>query len=602
MRKQLAAREKKIAGLDKQLVKNQKELGITRDKLSGSERERVAQQLQLQTAQGQLRHERQQLNAKVDELAMLRQQLQAQQIELDKKPEQVIVVEADPETERQLANVQRTLSQREQQINEFDRLLAQTRAQLESTRNDLMQNQRQSQLQHTQLEVTESKLARNRSELENARSELDEKRSELKQRLVTLEKLESQLSDRHEQLNAKSTRVSELELRVRELETEAATREREKTEQLALAQSLMAGPEITLIDPVLPVTRDAGPIVLRSISPTRQIIGRLSAPAGLLSLTVNEAVTEPNNLGVFVKQMNLRPNTTPVSIIAVDNQGKRSALDFAFAMNGGAAKDSTAKKKPAREPLHQQIDFGKLHVLVIGNNDYKSLTDLRTAINDADAVADVLTEKYNAETTVLRNATRYEILSALNDLRGKLTSDDNLIIYYAGHGVLDEVNMRGHWLPVDAEAENTANWISNVSITDMLNVIPAKRVLVISDSCYSGALTRSASPRQSVSKTDRERLNWFRTMAEKRARVVMTSGGLKPVLDSGGGKHSVFSKALLEVLNDNNDILDGRSLYKQVAARVAYAAARVGFDQVPEYAPIRHAGHESGEFFLVPRA
>ena len=66
------------------------------------------------------------------------------------------------------------------------------------------------------------------------------------------------------------------------------------------------------------------------------------------------------------------------------------------------------------------------------------------------------------------------------------------------------------------------------------------------------------------------------------------------------GRHSVFAKALLEVLEANADILDGQRLHRDVAARVAYAAANLRFDQVPEYAPIRYAGHEAGEFFLVP--
>ena len=55
-------------------------------------------------------------------------------------------------------------------------------------------------------------------------------------------------------------------------------------------------------------------------------------------------------------------------------------------------------------------------------------------------------------------------------------------MFYAGHGELDNANLRGHWLPVDAEPENTANWISNVAITDVLNAMAAKHVLVIADS------------------------------------------------------------------------------------------------------------------------
>jgi uncharacterized caspase-like protein len=317
---------------------------------------------------------------------------------------------------------------------------------------------------------------------------------------------------------------------------------------------------------------------------------------------INDTVTQTNPRGVFASEVIMAGPDNPVSIVAVDNQGKRSAVNFSFAYETTPIVQPIVKS-PVESALaaYRNIKFGKYYALVIGNNNYEALTDLKTAVNDAETLDEVLQRRYDVDTTLLLNADRYQILSALNEMRGKLTSADNLLIFYAGHGVLDEVNMRGHWLPVDAEADNTANWISNISITDMLNVIPAKQILVISDSCYSGSLTRSATPRLTAGKTQQERLNWVRKMTSKRARMVMTSGGLEPVLDSGGGEHSVFSKALLEVLESNVDVLEGQRLYKAVAAKVAYAAAQIGFDQVPEYSPIRFAGHESGEFFLVPK-
>jgi hypothetical protein len=82
---------------------------------------------------------------------------------------------------------------------------------------------------------------------------------------------------------------------------------------------------------------------------------------------------------------------------------------------------------------------------------------------------------------------------------------------------------------------------------------------------------------------------------------VLTSGGLAPVLDAGGGRHSVFAKALLDTLESISDVTEGQALYRSIAARVAHAAARFEFEQTPQFAPIAHAGHESGDFFLLPR-
>jgi hypothetical protein len=69
----------------------------------------------------------------------------------------------------------------------------------------------------------------------------------------------------------------------------------------------------------------------------------------------------------------------------------------------------------------------------------------------------------------------------------------------------------------------------------------------------------------------------------------------------------VFAKALLDVLSKSDEIVEGQRLYQEVSARVAYAAAAVMTDagpmeQVPQYAPIRYAGHESGDFLFVPVA
>jgi len=110
------------------------------------------------------------------------------------------------------------------------------------------------------------------------------------------------------------------------------------------------------------------------------------------------------------------------------------------------------------------INFGKYYVLVIGNNEYKNLRKLKTARNDAEAVSTLLNKEYGYEVTLLLDATRKQIMDAFSNLRKNLTQQDNLLIYYAGHGYLDKDTGRGYWLPVDAEADSPANWISTSDI------------------------------------------------------------------------------------------------------------------------------------------
>ena len=68
-------------------------------------------------------------------------------------------------------------------------------------------------------------------------------------------------------------------------------------------------------------------------------------------------------------------------------------------------------------------------------------------------------------------------------------------------------------------------------------------------------------------------------------------------MDGGGGNHSLFAKAFIATLESNEGILEGYSLYYQVLDRMN---AGDDADQVPQYAPIHLAGHESGEFFFSP--
>ena len=250
-------------------------------------------------------------------------------------------------------------------------------------------------------------------------------------------------------------------------------------------------------------------------------------------------------------------------------------------------------------PRPKDIAFGNYHALVIGNDEYRQLPRLNTAVNDAREIDRTLKARYGFKVTLLLDANRYQILSALNGLRERLSDKDNLLIYYAGHGELDRKNQRGHWLPIDAEPNSSANWISNIAVTDILNAMNVQQLLVVADSCYAGTLTRSSVGRLDAALSETERLKVIQLMARKRSRMVMTSGGLEPVLDSVGGSHSVFAQPFIELLQSNVGVLSGQEMFRQLQLRVAGTAQRVDAQQVPEYAPIKFAGHEAGDFFFV---
>jgi hypothetical protein len=462
------------------------------------------------------------------------------------------------------------------------------------------------------LEAERARLADERAALESERSSDAAARAELARAGEALAARERELdavadrvrSQQHQTEAARQAlAAAEKELASKDAAVAAASQalERERARLAAEAAASpapspdvpVAGPSIELIEPPLgPTTR--GVAIVDASASERMLVGRVSAPAGLLALTLNGSPLSADERGLFRAAVQVPAGGLEIELGAVDRQGKRGERRLRLAPSAPRA----AAPEPPPVP---KLSFGRFHALVIGNDAYRRLPRLTSAVADARSVAELLRDRYGFAVRTLLDADRYAILSALNELRAQLDEDDNLLIYYAGHGELDEVNARGHWLPIDAEPESTANWISNVAITDVLNAMSARRILVVADSCYAGTLTRSSLASLDAGASEEARAAWLRALASKRSRTALTSGGLAPVLDVGAGAHSVFASALLDVLRRNDAVLEGQRLFQALAARVAYAAENLRFEQAPQYAPIKFAGHESGDFVFVPR-
>lgn len=260
------------------------------------------------------------------------------------------------------------------------------------------------------------------------------------------------------------------------------------------------------------------------------------------------------------------------------------------------------KDKPARETLSDEMEFGKYYALIIGNQNYNHIEDLYSPLKDAVSVAEVLTDKYGFAVQTLLDANNVTVMQAINDLNQVIKEDDNLLIYYAGHGTRVQTGELedGYWLPVNANPPPTDTfWVSNEFITRHLGRLKAKRVLVVADSCYAGLLSSSPgflflSEKQSYTE------DYIRYKLAKRSRLLLSSGGDQPVLDNAGEGHSVFARALLDELKSNDQILAGPELYIKIRDRVSAGAKKVGFEQQPEFKVIKGAGHEVGDFFFVP--
>ena len=265
-----------------------------------------------------------------------------------------------------------------------------------------------------------------------------------------------------------------------------------------------------------------------------------------------------------------------------------AALKDIQSAEAGLIANRSIESLPPGAPHSSYVNgSGKYYGLVIGNDKYTRFPALKTAENDAVITTELLRSRYGYHVQIIKNGTRSDILKALDKLRSNLTPQDNLLIYYAGHGFFDQKAMQGYWLPVDAEPNTSANWISNADITERLRAIDAGHILVVADSCYySGTLTRG------VNVTMRNP-DYFQKMAAMRSRTVLTSGGMEPVADNDGGQHSVFAQAFMNALEQNLGTMDGTELFTRIRRPVM-----LNSDQTPEYSDIRKAGHEGGDFLF----
>lgn len=182
------------------------------------------------------------------------------------------------------------------------------------------------------------------------------------------------------------------------------------------------------------------------------------------------------------------------------------------------------------------------HLLLIAIDNYRYWPKLHNPVSDLEAISKVLIREYSfKEENILRiyneDATEQNIRNALIDLNKKLTTKDNLIIFYSGHGHYDNEIKLGYWVPYNAQKDDPASYISNADIAHLLKVINTHHTLLVADSCFAGSLI-----------TQHRGATRLEEFPSKR---VFSSGRIEVVEDGPAGEHSPFARGILTFLNNN---------------------------------------------------
>ena len=257
-----------------------------------------------------------------------------------------------------------------------------------------------------------------------------------------------------------------------------------------------------------------------------------------------------------------------------------------------------AGREQTKESEKLPISIGKNYLLVIGIDEYANgIPDLRNAVKDAVAFKNTLVSHYQfideePYTICLFNsaATRRRIIQVFDQLIKTIKPADSLVFYFSGHGEIIErrKNVKGFWIPSDAELGERATYLDNQQVLDLIDSIEARHVFGIVDSCFSGSLFNRSRSLTSV--TER--------IISLPSRWLMTSGQLEVVSDGSLGENSPFAQRLLIQLRNNiEEALWVTELCHGVMKGFQFNPEK----QVPEYAPLNNVGHEGGQFVFLKK-
>ena len=161
-----------------------------------------------------------------------------------------------------------------------------------------------------------------------------------------------------------------------------------------------------------------------------------------------------------------------------------------------------------------------------------------------------------------------------HELPKQVGHNDRVLFYFAGHGQTEDLpngGKRGYIIPVDADTSNfSSSAISMEQIRSLSSRIPAKHILYVMDSCYSGlGLSRSYGVSTSIS-------GYLRKVASMRVIQIVTAGGKGEQVQEKEG-HGLFTTYLLRALEgeadiNNDKVVTGTELGAYLRPRVSDAS------------------------------
>jgi len=275
---------------------------------------------------------------------------------------------------------------------------------------------------------------------------------------------------------------------------------------------------------------------------------------------------------------------------ATDIKGSKVEQTFRVDWDGNLKRGARISQSASEK---YTIHNATYHALLVGVENYQDarIPDLSRPVDDAEALYAILTENYAFEpqnVKILKDPTEDAIESALDVLKDKMRENDNLLLFFAGHGHWVEQSGTGFWFPSDAKKGEYSTYVRNSTIRDYIKEINAHHTLLITDACFGGSIfnTRNVGNEEEMS------LDRANKLYRQKSRKAMTSGTLDLVPDK-----SVFMRYLLKQLRENREsYLSAGNLFYRFNKAVINNS-----ENVPQYEVIVNSGDEGGEFIFIKR-
>lgn len=256
--------------------------------------------------------------------------------------------------------------------------------------------------------------------------------------------------------------------------------------------------------------------------------------------------------------------------------------------NDDPTRTSNAADKPGEGKKGIQAG-GKYYGLIIGVSKYNDpKLFLENPEKDATEVRKIFVNRYSfadSTTFLLLNPTRQKIISELYRLRKIIGPNDNLLIFYAGHGIWDKDAKQGYWWAKDASRDDPSSWLSNGDLREQIRGIKSAHTLLISDACFSGGIfrTRGGEDLLNASKD-------IQVLYKMPSRRAITSGTMTVVPDN-----SVFLEYFLKRLRENQaPFISSQQLFDSFRSAVINNS-----NVVPQDGVIAETGDEGGDFIFI---